>query len=515
MNKTAMGKINRLIAVLLIAGLCGAAASCASQNTSAGAVQTSSDEQAPVSIVMTYMHNGKVPSDMQDVIEAVNLQTVPAIGVAVEFLPLTITTAQTRLPLLIGTGERIDLMCNVFQDATVLAEQGLILPLNTLVEENAPYIAEASHEFPLFDGSYIDDKFYSIATIGYVYGTAGGYLIKSRYLEEAGLSTQDRRMTLDGLTDVLSSIKSLHPNIYPNALNTTDQKHSNFAYYNIFDAIGGSIVSGGLLSIEATTVENLFETDEYRDYLEKMRQWHLLGLSNPDGAVTDINSLDQILLDQSCGMAMPFQPVIKSDIQYYLSEKMTNFQMTDIYFPSQTFSQSVSWSVPITSAEPSAAIRFLDFTYSNHHISNTILWGIEGRHYVVEDKDKFLIRFPDGISAENSGYFNTYGLYGDRRFEYIWSLDNDRETNAAYTRQATGNKTQAFGYNYSSLKMNTKIIAINQVLAKYLPSLESGSADLDLVYPKFLADLKTAGIDEVIADNQKQFDDWRSGQTTQ
>ena len=50
------------------------------------------------------------------------------------------------------------------------------------------------------------------------------------------------------------------------------------------------------------------------------------------------------------------------------------------------------------------------------------------------------------------------------------------------------------------------------MVAQYLPSLESGSVDLDTYYPEFIDALKAAGVDEVIADKQQQFDEWRAKQ---
>ena len=43
------------------------------------------------------------------------------------------------------------------------------------------------------------------------------------------------------------------------------------------------------------------------------------------------------------------------------------------------------WALPITCSDPDAAIRFLDYVCSNHEISNLLMMGIEGEHYVVTD----------------------------------------------------------------------------------------------------------------------------------
>ena len=49
---------------------------------------------------------------------------------------------------------------------------------------------------------------------------------------------------------------------------------------------------------------------------------------------------------------------------------------------------------------------------------------------------------------------------------------------------------------------------ISNVMGEYIASLEYGFVDVDTVLPQFNQALKNAGIDKVIAENQKQFDEW-------
>lgn len=46
------------------------------------------------------------------------------------------------------------------------------------------------------------------------------------------------------------------------------------------------------------------------------------------------------------------------------------------------------------------------------------------------------------------------------------------------------------------------------MVATYVPVLESGSVDLDENYQDFLTALEEAGIDRIIADKQRQLDEW-------
>lgn len=50
---------------------------------------------------------------------------------------------------------------------------------------------------------------------------------------------------------------------------------------------------------------------------------------------------------------------------------------------------------------------------------------------------------------------------------------------------------------------------VQEVLNRYFPILESGSVELETNYNNFIQELKTAGIEKVIAEKQRQLDAWK------
>ena len=71
-------------------------------------------------------------------------------------------------------------------------------------------------------------------------------------------------------------------------------------------------------------------------------------------------------------------------------------------------------------------------------------------------------------------------------------------------------RTSVEGFVYSTRETSGQIAAVDKVVERYMPFLESGCLDLDVYYPRFLEELSEAGIDEVIADKQAQYDAWRA-----
>ena len=71
-----------------------------------------------------------------------------------------------------------------------------------------------------------------------------------------------------------------------------------------------------------------------------------------------------------------------------------------------------------------------------------------------------------------------------------------------------GGRSTAFGFTFDSSTVKTQYTAVNNVINQYLPGLRCGSLDPETELPKFQQSLKDAGIDEIIAEKQKQLDAW-------
>ena len=70
----------------------------------------------------------------------------------------------------------------------------------------------------------------------------------------------------------------------------------------------------------------------------------------------------------------------------------------------------------------------------------------------------------------------------------------------------------AFGFNWNSEDVMTEITACSNVKAKYENALFCGALDPATTIPKFVEELKDAGVDDIIAEKQRQLDEWRSEQ---
>lgn len=463
-------------------------------------------------IVMTYLTVGVTPPDLLKVQDAVNEISVPEIGVEVEFKAVAIPDTFSNYSMWIGSGEQIDLMCIAFQGLNNYVNSGQLQPIDELLANEGAYLKGLADEFPITDGAVIQGQTYGIQSVAPMYGFRGGAVVREDYFAETGIAMKDQ-YTWEELTDILMKIKEAYPDTYPVCQLGTGlgSAATNYGFMSELDNLGATSASGSLLSADSTTIENVYATEGYKEYLLLMRQWQEDGLIMPDAATTDATLSELMASGKTCANLMNLQPVQLMTEGAY-GWKGVALNVTEGYYPAISGASGTFWTIPVTSADPSAAMRFLNLMYENQAISDLLLRGIEGTHYVKTDNE-YIIAFPEGVTPDNTGYYNPLGLFGDRRYAKEFSEGASLEENQAWTANNEKKPYQSVGYNYDTANMTNQLIAVNTVLDQYLPSLETGSVeDVEGTYAEFLKALETAGINEIIADNQAQFDAWRRAQ---
>ena len=72
--------------------------------------------------------------------------------------------------------------------------------------------------------------------------------------------------------------------------------------------------------------------------------------------------------------------------------------------------------------------------------------------------------------------------------------------------------SEAMGFIFDSAPVYDQMAACTSVVDEYRDALLYGLVDVDSYLEEFNAELKAAGIDEIIAEEQRQFDAWLAQQ---
>ena len=255
-------------------------------------------------------------------------------------------------------------------------------------------------------------------------------------------------------------------------------------------------------------VVNMFETPEYATWLNLFRQWYTDGYVLKDIATQSDQTKSSL--------------VKNGKVACYLNRAKPGFDaqeeaMAAMDLVSQPIAEplaktssvaNVMWSIPINSKKPEKTMQFLNLLYTDPEVINMLDWGIEGAHYVkVSDQ---VIDYPSGKDAGNVGYSGFGWMWGNQFLSYVLTTDNPDIWNEMKAFNDGAVKSKAMGFIFDASSVTTEVAAVTNVYDQYRMGLETGTTDPATELPKFIAALKDAGIDKIVAEKQKQLDAWLS-----
>ena len=492
----------------------GSSGSTSNGGSSAAGTETKTAEAEgdPVKIVMESLYFDATPTDLEAVEAAINEITIPAINVEVELYPLPFMEAASKVGLMISGQEQIDLVVNAARtDYLALVNKNMLLPLDELYEQyGADIKANAEDVIP---GGYVGDELYGIPSIE-KYGRTFGLIVKKEVTDAIGWTKFDD-LTLEDMSDFLAQAKAAFPD--KNIIHITGGGNNiaDFEYFNQIDYVGADAACGGIMGIgkdSGSTLVNVFETDEYAEYCKTMREWFLAGYFNDDCATNTDPAAPAITSGTAVGYFLqteldmvPGQSGANGCEMVALNTRPHSFVMSDI--------NTATWSIPYTCENPEKAMELLNLMWSNEDLINLIYYGVEGLDYQLNDQGQ--VAYLDGQNAQTCGYRQWFGLYGNTQMRLTADtlpVDYHEQLMAFNTDVNDDNTSQFMGYSFNPDEMKSQYSAVNDVIKTYRTALECGAVDPEVELPKFIEALKTAGIDEIIAQNQSELDAWIAAQ---
>ena len=469
-------------------------------------------EDEIIELVWQYPAWGNVTQGFYDVEAALNEMTERDIGIHITFEPTGLQESQNDAILKVSSGEPLDICLTAFVSVGNLVDKGIIIPLDdVLTEEDIASFKE--HNANPVTGVAYNGEIYGIPCGDKIYQVLG-YSMKKRFAEKYDcIPDNDKIYTMAEMEAIFDRIKegegdSLRTQVPWN--NTYEPLNYSLCEY---DKFGGDMSYGVLMlnrSFTDTTVVDLFETDEYREYCEAMYRWAQKGFISADAAVTTDAPNDIVIQDNYTGW-YGWGDVDPDMLDNSWGEDIVLFKSVDGFISSTI--AGVSWNVTINCEHPEAAIKAIRYVYEHPEAATLIQYGIENRDWrlVREENGLKQIEYTEEDYTKLA-YINPYGLWGDRLSLPTMgarAIDTFARMKAYQDKViADGRITPSAGYVFNPDPVSADVAAVQTVIAQYAPSLNAGAVDPEKALPDFIAALKDAGIDSIIAENQKQFDAW-------
>lgn len=508
MKKVSVAIVSLVLVLTLILSGCGSGSSNTSTTNSTAASQSSGNTASagPYTVKMAIMCQ-TVPKDMNLVADAINaLPEVKSANVKVEPLCISIGSWLQQMTLMLASGEKLDLRPVFSWDGELTNDvsKGQLVALDDLLKNYGSGITEVLG--PTYSNSVkINGKLYGVPNLRDM-ASGAAVTFRKDLLKKYNIDVNSIK-SYEDLTPIFEKVSAGEPGMVMTMNeaggNANGMVESAFGFY---DDLGDSF---GVLMNSSTDnkVVNLFEQQEYVNYVKLFRNWYTKGYTlksiatNQDYAVTIMKS------GKLFSFLSSYKPGFES--QSARSAGM-DVECVQLRKPLSTSSRvdSVVWAIPINSQDQVATMKFLNLTYTSPEINNLLSWGIEGKHYVQTDT-KGVIDYPTGVTATTSGYNMNMGWeFGNQLSTYIWKGDSaDLYTQLdAFNKSAIVSKACGFLFDSSSVK--NELAACTNVRNQYNSAISSGCTDYTTQLPKYVTALKSAGIDKIIAEKQKQFDAW-------
>lgn len=499
-----------LLSFALLLSACGGTTTATTMATTAAAGTTAADgttaaptpKPEPVELTIAFLITGSAPADQALVEEEINKITLEKINAKVKLIPLNFGAAMQQYNLMLSSNEKLDLMITFPYTYNSLVAQNRIQEIGGLIDQYAPAVKDASGKF--YNNGLVGGQIYGVSPITEGAGGAGLCIRKDildKYnIDPAIISNEG----LDGIEKVFKTIKQNEPNA--SIMSYSNQNMGlGEAYFQIKEIDKLADTFGVLMNRGADLkVVNLYETQEYADFVKKMRSWYESGyiMENIATAKEDQHSL------MKAGKSYAYFTATKPGIaQQESAQNGYECIVPEFGKPFASTNPVFLWVVPNACQKPDVAVQMLNLMFTDPALENLMSWGIEGKHYV--DKGDGTVGFPDGTTAETSGYFlNTPWMMGNMLLTHVWQGNPANLWDITLEHRANADVSKAMGFAYDPSNVKNEVTELTNIYTQYKMALESGVVDPNELLPEMIDKMNKAGIAKVVAEKQKQLDEW-------
>lgn len=492
-----------ILATSCLTGCGSNQASTASSNSesnqaSQGESGQSGTELEPVEI--TWLLRIQEQPDGKEVLDKVNERFKEEINATlnIQFIDAAAYAEKTKLK--ISAGEAFDIM---FTSAGYgffdYASKKAFLPLDDLLTQYAPKTY-----------AQIPEDFWGATTVkGEIYGIPNYQIaarqstldIRTEMVEKYNIDTSKLK-TLEDMEPVLKMLKEGEPNtnfvFNPPVLTYFDTMN-----YMGLECIGADGTPGAI-EINGTDLKvlNQFEHPAFVQLVNTAKKYEQAGYINKDQAL-----LADILELQKNGEFLAaaignYKPGIEAENHARYGYESEFIKITEPYVNTTSILGTLQ-AISRTSKNPERAMMLLELVNTDPDIYNTIVYGLEGKHY-TKTGDNTIDKIPD------SGYdTNVPWMIGNTFNGYLITGSDP----AIYTQTQELNKnskiSRIMGFSFDAEAVKAEISQCAAVLEKYQKGFQFGMFDdVEASLKQFNDELRTAGMDKIIAEKQTQLDAW-------
>lgn len=452
------------------------------------------EEMPTLELWITYARGG---SDTEKVSEELSKITAEKIGCKVNINP---NLQPTDMALTMASNEQVDVVIDSASWNYVnFAQSGAYLDLTEML----PSVAPAQY-------ALMTDNMKAAAAInGKIYGVPsykdmflqGGVWLETETVDALNLDL-NKSYTVEDLEPILEYLYQ-QPEHKNSCLMLLNNYNFHRVAYNEDFAILGALTGNalGVKRDDPTKIVNIFATPEYAEYVKLMNSWYNKGYIVSD--VATVTSWSYYYTDGSgvgygmkAGQYVPLGEVSNSTAY---GAPISFLKIGDCVANSTDLLGAVM-CVAQKSQYPEYALKLIELLNTDTAAQDVLAFGIEGEHYTREDGK---VKRAEGYSDKwNVGSY----LCGDVRVRSLM-VGETEDRNAQYEQWNSSAKLDVItGFFPDTTNISGQIAAVNTVIEEYGKLMGNGALDPEEYLPIYLSALEEAGMSEILAELNAQYE---------
>lgn len=482
-----MKKTIKIVAMILSAVMAfGSVSGCGKQQKE--------DENGVVTLKW-YLPGVMDGADCQEVLEYANQKLEEKYNMRVDFSFIDGGNFTEKLNAINAAGQEYDLVftSNWANDFHKNVTNGCLLDISELLPQYAPTLYKNTDE-NVWKALTFDGKIYSVPN-WQEQAKGCGLIIDKSKLDKAGMTIDDLN-TMDDLTTYVKKVHAVEPNT-----NHIGVDWEFMAYKYGIQGIGVGSVAVDYTKEGKPVLFNTYDSEGYEDYVKLVDSWEKEGLIR-NYIDTEANASKKEVrtnLFQIAGYAPENDVAMSISRGYDCVTKL----FSDKAVMSTSGIYAALTGVSATTKHAEEAVKMLEIINTDKEIFNTLLWGIEGKHYTKIDNDH--IKLTEGSAYNNIADFylgsaaNSYVMEGQSAD--VWDKIKKYNDDAVVS--------PILGCNFVTDNIQSELSNCQTIISKETTELNRGLCDdVDAALKNFREQLKAAGIDRVVAELQSQVDEW-------
>ena len=163
-------------------------------------------------------------------------------------------------------------------------------------------------------------------------------------------------------------------------------------------------------------------------------------------------------------------------------------------------------AIPVSSENPVKAMKYINLMHCDTELLDMMLFGVPEEMWTFAEDGRVEMIDTQWYSAHGGAW-----TLGDTALQHVTVQEDPEKNQKLQDYSADAKMHPSLGFRYvCPAELESQWAAVNNVQDAMNRSLLTGAVDPAVELPKYIENLKAAGLDDIKADVQAQYDAWKA-----